>query len=219
MHPADNPLYEHILQAAQQAGVPRVDDVNHGGAEGGMGYQPRTIWGGQRQSAAKAFLAPARGRPNLTVRTGVQVQRLLFDGLRASGVAVTGPAGATTIRARREVVLCAGALHSPTLLQRSGIGPAEWLQPLGIPVLVDSTGVGRHLMEHRCLMMQIRLRGGSLNAQFHGWRLGRSVLQYLARKTGPMTLAAHELCALVKTRPGLVRPDGELGIGLYSLKV
>jgi choline dehydrogenase len=219
MHPADSPLYETILQAAQQAGVPRVADVNHGGPDGGMGYQPRTIWGGQRQSAAKAFLLPARGRANLTVRTGMQVQRVLFEGTRAVGVAVRGHEGLTQVKARREVILCAGALHSPKLLQLSGVGPAEWLQPLGIPVIADRAEVGRNLREHRCLMMQIRLRGGSLNAEFQGWRLGRSVLQYLLKKSGPMTLAAHELCALVKTRPELARPDGELGIGLYSLRV
>jgi len=219
VHPADNPLYENILQAAQQAGVPRVADVNHGGPDGGMGYQPRTIWGGQRQSAAKAFLLPARGRANLTVRTGMRVQRVLFEGTRAVGVALHGKAGLAQVMARREVILCAGALHSLKLLQLSGVGPAEWLQPLGIPIVADRAEVGRNLLEHRCLMMQIRLRGGSLNPDFHGWRLGRSVLRYLAQKVGPMTMAAHELCALVKTRPELARPDGELGIGLYSLKV
>jgi choline dehydrogenase len=221
IHPHDNPLYEAILSAGVQAGVPRVEDVN-AAIQGGLGYQPRTISGGQRWSAAKAFLDPARSRKNLVVRTGVHVQRVVFEGTRAVGVELRdtkAAGGASIVRAAREVILSAGALHTPMLLQTSGVGPAELLQGLGIPVVAHLAGVGQHLLEHRCMMMQVRLRAGSLNREYQGWRLGKNLLRYLTSRSGPMTCAAHEVCGLIKTRPDLPRPDGELGIGLYSINV
>jgi choline dehydrogenase len=221
IHPNDNPLYEAILDACEQAGVPRVEDVN-AATQGGVGYQPRTISAGQRWSAAKAFLDPARSRRNLEVRTGVHVQRVVFEGTRAVGVELRdarGQAGLAVVRAAREVILCAGALQSPMLLQTSGVGPAELLQSLGIPVVAHAAGVGRHLLEHRCIMMQVRLREGSLNREYQGWRLGKNLLRYFTSQSGPMTCAAHEVCGLIKTRPDLPRPDAELGIGLYSINV
>nr|WP_315183006.1 GMC family oxidoreductase N-terminal domain-containing protein [uncultured Albidiferax sp.] len=218
MHPRDNPLYEAILTASEQAGVPRVEDVN-ASPQGGMGYQPRTIFAGQRWSAAKAFLTPARTRANLEVRTGVDAQRVLFEGTRAVGVELLQDGVRSVVKARREVVLCAGALHSPKLLQLSGVGPAALLQRLGIPLVADSAGVGQHLLEHRCILMHVRIREGSMNQEYQGWRLGKNLLRYFGAHSGPMTFAAHELCGLVKTRPDLARPDAELGIGLYSVAV
>ncbi len=221
IHPHDNPLYEAILNAGVQAGVPRVEDVN-AESQGGLGYQPRTISDGKRWSAAKAFLDPARPRKNLVVRTGVHVQRVVFEGTRAVGVELREgkAAGAlVVVRAAREVILSAGALHSPMLLQTSGVGPAGLLQRLGIQVVAHAEGVGQHLLEHRCIMMQVRLRDGSLNREYQGWRLGKNLLRYFTSKSGPMTCAAHEVCGLIKTRPDLPRPDAELGIGLYSINV
>jgi choline dehydrogenase len=217
IHPPDHPMYERILKASQQAGVPRVDDVN-AAPQGGMGYQPRTIFEGRRYSAAKAFLDPVRSRSNLHIRTGAHVQRIVFEGTRAVGVALRD-AAQPVLRARRELILSAGAIHSPKLLQLSGIGPGALLQKLGIPVVADAPDVGEQLLEHRCILLQVRLTEGSLNQEFRGWRLGKNLLRYALRHEGPMTLAAHELCGLVKTRPELARPDAELGIGLYSIKV
>ncbi len=218
IQPPDRPLYEAILQASEQAGVPRVADVNSA-PQGGMGYQQRTIFEGRRMSAAKAFLDPVRGRSNLTIRTGAHVARIVFEGRRAVGVALREAGGEVVLRARRDIILSAGAIQSPKLLQLSGVGPGRLLQDLGIDVVVDAPDVGEQLLEHRCILMQVRLRGGSLNQEFRGWRLGRSLLRYALRHDGPMTLAAHELCGLVKTRPELARPNAELGIGLYSIKV
>jgi choline dehydrogenase-like flavoprotein len=218
MHPRDNPLYEAVLQAGEQAGVARVEDVN-AAPQGGLGYQPRTISDGRRWSAAKAFLDPARARSNLVVRTGVHVLRVVFEGARAVGVELRDGHGVSVARATREVILSAGALHTPMLLQVSGVGPGELLQRLGIPVVAHSAGVGRHLLEHRCLLMQVRLREGSLNREYQGWRLGKNLLRYLGSHSGPMTCAAHEVVGLIKTRPDLARPDAELGIGLYSINV
>ncbi len=228
MHPAGHPLCEAVIAAAVQAGVPRVEDLNSA-LQGGIGYQPRTIWRGRRQSAAEAFLKPVRNRPNLTVRTSADVLRVIFEGVRATGIRATGvraagvelrdASGTSVVRARREVILSAGALNTPKLLQLSGVGPAADLRRLGIAVVADIAAVGRHLLEHRCILLQVRVSSGSLNQEFSGLRLIKNMLQYFIRGKGPMTHAAHEVCAFVKTRPELSRPDAELGIGLYSLAV
>jgi choline dehydrogenase len=218
MHPAGHPLCEAVIAAAGEAGVPRVDDIN-AALDGGIGYQPRTIWHGRRQSAAQAFLAPVRGRANLEVRTGTDVLRILFEGRRAVGVELRGLDGISVVRARREVILSAGALNTPKLLQLSGVGDAELLAGLGVPLVADIPAVGRHLLEHRCIMMQIRVRKDSLNREFGGLRLLKNLLRYFTGGAGPMTHAAHEVCAFVKTRPELARPDAEIGVGLYSIVV
>lgn len=218
MHPAGHPLCEAVIAAAGEAGVPRVDDIN-AALDGGIGYQPRTIWRGRRQSAAQAFLAPVRGRANLAVRTGTDVLRIVFEGRRAVGVELRGLDGVSVARARREVILSAGALNTPKLLQLSGVGDAGLLAGLGIPLVADIPAVGRHLLEHRCIMMQIRVRKDSLNREFGGLRLLKNLLRYVTGGAGPMTHAAHEVCAFVKTRPELARPDAEIGIGLYSIVV
>jgi choline dehydrogenase len=218
MHPAGHPLCEAVIAAAGQAGVPRVDDIN-AAEDGGIGYQPRTIWRGRRWSAARAFLAPVRGRGNLEVRTGTDVLRIVFEGRRAVGVELRDANGVSVARARREVILSAGALNTPKLLQLSGVGAAAMLAGLGIPVVADIPAVGQHLLEHRCIMMQVRVRNGSLNREFGGLRLLKNLLRYFTGGAGPMTHAAHEVCAFVKTRPGLSRPDAEIGVGLYSIAV
>lgn len=216
MQPRDNPLYENIIDAVGQAGVPYVDDVN-AVKDGGIGLQPRTIWKGQRWSSAKAFLASVRQRPNLKICTDTQTLRVIFEGKRAVGVEVRDRSGTYTIRARREVILSAGALNTPKILQLSGVGPAQTLQQLGIPVIADSPNVGRHLLEHCTIRYQVRLKSGSSNREFTGLRLLKNVLRYLFCKTGPMTFAMYELCALIKTRPDLPKPDAQIGIGLLSL--
>ena len=111
--PAEHtPLSEAFLRAAAQAGAPRVEDLN-AAPDGGFGYQPRTIWGGRRQSAAQAFLRPAAGRANLMVLTDTDVLKVLFTGRRASAVLVRDAAGERQVAARREVILTAGAIASP----------------------------------------------------------------------------------------------------------
>jgi len=218
MHPSGDPLCEAVIAAAGEAGVPRVADLN-AVLQGGIGYQPRNIWRGQRQSAAKAFLGPVRSRPNLTVRTATDVLRIIFEGRRAVGVELRDASGTSIVRAGREIIVSAGALNTPKLLQLSGIGASERLQELGIDVVVDAPGVGQHLLEHRCVLMQVRLKSGSLNQAFSGMGLAKSLAQYFLTGKGPLTHAAHEVCAFFKTRPELTRPDAELGVGLYSITV
>jgi len=220
MHPNGAPLCEAVLQAAEQAGVARVDDMNDMPAvmHGGMGYQPVTTFKGKRFSAARAFLTPVRGRKNLDVLPETEVQRVLFEGKRAAKVRLRSAGGIREISATREIILSAGAIESPKLLQLSGIGPAGLLQRLGILPVMDAPEVGRNLREHRYLSTQYKVKGGSLNASFAGLGLLRSVLRYALFSRGPLTHAAHEVGGFVKTRPGLEHPDAQIGVGLYSMR-
>ncbi|MDX9688487.1 GMC family oxidoreductase [Halopseudomonas formosensis] len=219
VHPPGDALCDAIISAAANIGTPTVADINHvdSVSQGGFGYQPRTTWKGQRFSAAKAFLNPVRSRPNLTVMTDTDVQRIEFDGRRAVAVHTHNKSGAKRIGASREILLCAGAIESPKLLQLSGIGPAGLLQSLGIPVVQDAPDVGRNLREHVYIAAQFRVTCGSFNHCFAGLGLARSVLRYFLFKEGPMTHAAHEAGGFVKTRPGLEQPDAQIGVSLYSM--
>jgi len=221
MHPSGAPVCEALLDASEEMGVPRVDEMNglEAVTHGGMGYQPTTTHKGKRFSAARAFLTPVRGRKNLDVVPETDVLRIIFSNRRARAVKLRGKAGTHEVAARREIILSAGAIHSPALLQRSGIGPGALLSSLGIEVIADAPDVGRNLLEHRYLSTQYRMRGGSLNASFAGLGLLRSVLRYMMFTSGPLTHAAHELGGFVKTRAGLDRPDAQIGIGLYSMRL
>jgi choline dehydrogenase-like flavoprotein len=145
-------------------------------------------------------------------------RRIVFEGKRAAAVELRVSDSDRTVRANREIILSAGALESPKLLQLSGIGPGALLQSLRIDVIQDSPNVGRNLREHLYFALLYRVRRASLNREFYGWRLALNVLQYLLLRRGPATYAAHELNAYVKTRPGLDRPDAQLGVGLYTVK-
>ncbi|WP_254605147.1 GMC family oxidoreductase [Sphingomonas bacterium] len=182
-----------------------------------MAYQARTIWRGKRQSAAKAFLRPAMQRPNLTVASDTEVLRIVFDGRTAVGVEIRDEQGIRTIRAGREVILCAGALESPKLLQLSGVGPGKLLRDLDIAVVHDQPQVGQNLREHFYLQTKFRVSEGGLNHEFAGLRLLRNVLRYLFTSAGPMSHAAQELVGYIRSRDGLPRPDCQIGVGLYSL--
>ncbi|WP_088314760.1 GMC family oxidoreductase [Kineosporia sp. R_H_3] len=166
-----------------------------------------TQQGGRRRSAADAYLRPALGRPNLEVRTGVTVRRVVVEAGRAVGVEVAGPAGPEVVRARREVLLSAGAVHSPYLLLRSGIGPATHLAASGVPVVADLPGVGEHLADH---LMAITVRLTDAPVSLADAAALRNVVRYLVRRRGPLTSNVAEAYALARTRPGLTAPDVEL---------
>jgi len=219
VHPSGHPLCEAVLQAAVQAGTPRVSDINDIDAvtQGGMGYQPTTTYRGKRWSMARAFLAPIRARPNLQIVTRTNVLRIEIRNRRVTGVLVRDANETRTVTASGEVILAAGAIESPKLLQLSGIGPAELLRQFDIPVVVDAPEVGHNLREHRYLAMQYRVTGGSLNNRFSGFGLWRSMADYTLRSKGPLTHSAHEVGGFVRTRPDLQRPDAQIGVGLYSM--
>jgi choline dehydrogenase-like flavoprotein len=221
VHPSGSPLCEAILDAAVQSGTPRAADINDVNtvANGGMGYQPVTTYRGKRCSAARAFLTPVLARPNLEVLTHTNVLRIEFQNRRATAIQVRDGSGTRSIAVAGELILAAGAIESPKLLQLSGIGPGELLRKYGIPVLLDAPAVGSNLREHRYLAMQYRVTGGSLNSSLTGVGLLRSLLNYTLRSKGALTHSAHEVGGFVKTRPELDRPDAQIGVGLYSMTV
>ncbi|MDO7843609.1 GMC family oxidoreductase [Sphingomonas immobilis] len=218
-HPRDAigaELCEAVIDAAAEAGTPRVDDTN-ASPEGGIGYQSRNIWRGRRQSAAKAFLHPAMSRSNLTVSPDTDVLRIVFEGNKAVAIDVRDKAGERRIVANREIIVSAGAIQTPKLLQLSGIGNASILRGLGIEIVHDLPQVGQNLREHFYLQTKYRVTGGSLNQEFSGMKLLWNVLRYAVAHSGPMTHAAQELIGYIKTDPALARPDCQIGVGLYSM--
>lgn len=207
-----NPLTEAFIKAGEQMGVPRVEDLNQPRQEG-VGYAPRTIRKGRRQSTAQTFLKAAAGRPNLRVETGVAVDKVLFDGARASGVVTVATEGAParTFEADGEVILSAGALMSPQILQRSGIGADDHLGSLGIPVLVNSPGVGKHMLEHRLFGMHYGLTvPWSHNLQLRGVRAIANGLRWFLTRTGPMAVAYGTVGAFARVLAESDTPDIEI---------
>ena len=149
-------LTEAILEAGAAQGLERREDINRPQQEG-IAYTPVTIHKGRRWSAADAFLKPVRHRSNLTIVTGAQVNRVLFEGRRACGIEAVVGGTVQVFRSRGEVILSAGALHSPKLLQLSGIGPGELLRRHGIEVAHELAGVGENLQDHWMLRVQHRV--------------------------------------------------------------
>jgi choline dehydrogenase len=152
--PGANPLFGAMVEAGVQAGYPRTDDLN-GYQQEGFGPMDRTVTAnGRRASTARGYLDQARQRPNLTIVTHATTDRILFTGKRANGVAYLHGGTSVAAYARREVLLCGGAIASPQILQRSGVGPAAWLRELDIPLVLDLPGVGQNLQDHLEMYMQ-----------------------------------------------------------------
>lgn len=204
-----HPLSQRFLDAAAAIGVPKTDDFN-GGSQEGVGPYQFNIHRGKRMSAAKAFLRPALKRPNVRLITQAQATRVLFDGARATGVEIARDGRREVIAARREVILAAGAVNSPHLLQISGIGPAAHLKSLGIEVRGD-LAVGLNLMDHIGINYTFRATIPTLNQllrPMHG--KVRAGLDYLLRGQGPLSMSLNQVGGFVKTSPGLARPDIQL---------
>ena len=199
-------LNEVFVAAAEQAGYGRTDDFNGPQFEG-AGMYDCTVKNGSRWSAARAYLDSAKGRPNLEIRTGVQVERVTFKGKRATGVAYTVKGRTQTVTAR-EVILCGGAVASPQLLMLSGIGPAAHLKSLGIEVVHDAPDVGGNLQDHLDMIVQysctqpITLNG---NAAFT--RKIAALFNWRFKKTGNASYIPTPAGAFLSTREGLAAPD------------
>lgn len=216
--PTQTPLAEAVIAAGQAMGLPRREDIN-GLEQDGIGYTMCTIRDGVRVSAASAFLRPAMDRPNLTVKTGVFVEKVLFEGTRAVGIAARVDGAPVEFRAGREVILSAGSIQSPQLLQLSGIGAADHLKGLGIPVLVNVPGVGQNMREHWMVFSQCRLsQPVSDNFEFGGLRLLKHVLKYALTKKGLMASSSHEVAGFIRSRAGLERPDAQIVYAPISLE-
>ncbi len=193
------PSSHAFIAAARALGVPPTEDMN-GEVHDGVGFMQHSIRNGRRHSAYNAFVEPVRDRPNLTVRTGCAVQRVLFDGRQAIGVEVRhGDGRVETIHAAREVILSAGSIKSPQMLMLSGIGPGEQLRRRGVTVLHDLPGVGRNLQDHFYVHTAFRATAdSSYNARLTGWRKYREGLRYLATRKGCLALGSSQVAAFVK---------------------
>ena len=220
LHPTPTRLTEAMIAAGEQMGLRRKEDPNLPEQEG-VSYVASNIDArGQRVSAGRGFLTPAvRRRPNLTILTETQVERILFEGSRAVGVVCVRGTEHREYGARREVILSAGTIGSPHLLQVSGIGPMKHLQSVGVPVIQDSPGVGANLREHWLAFTQFRLRAwrDSQNREFAGFRLARQVLSHVLFGRGPLSIGGYDVVAFVRTQSGLDRPDAQLMYAPYSL--
>lgn len=194
-----------LVDAGTAAGLPEAEDLNRTGEEG-IGPTPCTIANGRRSSAAQAFLRPALGRRNLEVMCNAQVARLLIEERRAIGVEMVDG----TRHFAREVILSAGAIHSPMLLMQAGIGSGEVLRKAGISVVHDLPGVGANLREHKLFSLQVKLnRPLSRNREFGGLRLAANVLRYGLTRSGPLA-RTFDVNALARSSPDEARPDLQL---------
>lgn len=208
--PRRHTLMDALIVAGEESGLQAQPDINAPDGRAKIGYCPSTIHRGRRQSAAVAFLDPVRGRPNLTIMTGMHTDRILFDGRRAVGVQGRRHGMNMQLHGRRVILAC-GTLASPALLQRSGIGPAELLTRLDIPVVADRAEVGANLSEHCALAMQWRLkRPLSLNPQFSGWRLVANALRYFGLHRGALATPAYDVLGWFATGSSGQRNDVQL---------
>lgn len=207
------PLAEKLIQAGEEIGLPRKQDLNAEDQEG-VGYFSHNIKHGRRQSASLAFLKPVQHRRNLTVMTNALVDRVIFEDRRAVALSCRVAGRAVTYYSRGEIILSAGALQSPKLLQLSGIGPGALLRAVGIDIVQDSPGVGNHLLEHLGFTLTQRLKGErGLNHRFRGIGLAASIAQYLLLHNGPLSSGPLEVGAFVKVDPAAARPDVQLYLG------
>ena len=217
-------LLDAFALAAQQAGIPASEDFNRGDNEG-VGYFEVNQKRGLRWNTSKAFLRPVQRRPNLDVRTGVTVQRVIVErrgdgSLRATGVECrSADGGVQRLAASRAVVLAAGAIGSPQLLQLSGIGPAPLLAQHGITPLHELPGVGENLQDHLQIRAVFGVRGAKTLNTMTNSLLGKARigLEYLLTQSGPMSMAPSQLGAFTRSSPDKRWPDLEYHVQPLSL--
>ncbi|MFC3704239.1 GMC family oxidoreductase [Devosia honganensis] len=211
-------VLDSFIEAAESAGIPRSEDFNTGSNEG-CGYFDVNQKRGRRWSAARGFLRPALGRPNLTVMTDVLVDRVLTEAGRARGVGILRGGVPGTIRARREVILSAGAVASPAILERSGIGDGGRLQSLGIAVVRDLPGVGANLQDHLQLRPIYKVANvPTMNMLYRSLlRRGMMGLEYLLLRRGALTMAPSQLGAFTRSSDRHATPNLQFHVQPLSL--
>ncbi len=202
-----NPLYRAFIEAGQQAGYMCTDDYNAAQQEGFSPMQ-MTVKNGVRWSTANAYLRPALRRPNLSVITRALSRRILFQGHQATGVEYQKKGEKHCVFADREVILCAGSICSPHLLQCSGVGPAAVLSAAGIELRHDLPGVGENLQDHLEFYFQFRCnRPITLNAELSWWRKSLIGARWLLTKKGLGATNHFESCAFIRSKPEVLWPD------------
>ena len=227
-HGADGPLWasdigekheliEALIGAGEELGIPENDDFN-GATQEGIGYYQLTTRHGLRCSTATAYLRPARARPNLRVDTEAHATRILFDGRKATGVVYRQAGRDVSVTARREVILSAGALQSPQLLQLSGIGPPTLLQGFGIPVVHGLAGVGENLQDHLQARVIFRCTKPITTNDILSspWRKLAMGLEFAVARRGPMAVGINQGGIFARTDSALTRPDVQFHVATLS---
>ena len=205
-----HPIAERFIDGAVGLGMPRNPDYN-GASQAGVGYFQRTIHGRWRMSTARTYLWPARRRGNLSIRTNARATRIVFEGRRATGVRYargTSLDTQRTVAARREVIVCCGALNTPKLLQLSGVGPAALLSELGIAVVHDLPGVGANLSDHFSVRIVRGVQGiATINELSRMPRLAGQVARWMLGQPSILALSPSLVHWFWQSRAGLDRPD------------
>jgi choline dehydrogenase-like flavoprotein len=214
-----DPLLEELIHAGIELGWRRTRDFNETDEER-IGYAMATIRAGERVNAANAFLHPIMDRPNLSVALHTLVDGVVLEDGRAVGVAGRRKQQPFEARATREVIVAAGSLATPKILQLSGIGPADTLRAAGVDVVVDSPNVGARLREHLVFMMQFRLTEDLGYNKWLSSEAGRkqAAAEYEATRSGPLASPPCDIVGFFKTRPELDRPDAQFQISLFSVR-
>src|SRR6516225_3579378 len=202
--PDHHPICEAFIESAVALGFPRNDDFNGKGQEG-VGWHQTTTKNGRRCSTAVGYLRPAMSRPNLRVVTDAFAERIVLDGRRATGVAFRQDGEVRIARARREVVLCGGAVNSPQLLMLSGVGPQPHLAEFGIPVVQHLPGVGQSLQDHYSAPVKLKCRmpitvNDVMQSSLKKLKVG---IEYYLFRTGPLAMATSPAALFARTRPEL----------------
>jgi choline dehydrogenase len=211
-----HPLVGDYIRACGQAGLPYNPDFN-GAAQEGAGHYQMTIKSARRNSAARAFLRPAMKRANLSVVTGAQVTKVIFEGRRAIGVEYIKDGQRQTLRARAEVILSGGAINSPQLLELSGIGGGAHLQSMGIPVVHDNLNVGEHLSDHQGINYTFRMNVPTYNNILRPWWGKLFVgMQYFLTGGGPLAKSINHGGGFFRSMPDLDRPNMQLYFQAFS---
>ena len=206
------PLYDALIKAAGEVGIPYTRDYN-GAKQDGIGMTQSTIRNGRRQSTAVCYLDPARSRPNLTIQANAMTECLLLEGKRCVGVRYSVGGETREARAAKEVIVSAGSINSPKLLELSGIGQPELLKSLGIEVRHELKGVGENLRDHYSPRMKWRIPASlrmTYNARASGAGMVWQAMKYALTSKGLLGLPASPIRAYVRTRQGLDAPDAAI---------
>jgi choline dehydrogenase len=201
------PIAEYFIRAATEIGIPWNEDCN-GATQEGVGYFQQTAYKGFRWSSARSFLKPARHRRNLKVITRAQVTRLLLDGRSVTGLEYSQGGKSRRVKANAEVILSAGAINTPQILQCSGIGDPNWLAQAGVETVHALPGVGKNLQDHLQIRLVFKTSARTLNDELNNPLKKLKVgLQYFLTRSGPLTLAASQVVIFTRSNPSVERPD------------
>jgi len=217
---AKHELIEAFIRGANELGIPSNSDFNSGKQEG-VGYYQLFTKNGFRSSSATAYLRPARGRENLRVETNAHATRILFDGTRAVGVRYRQDGVEKEARAQRELILSAGAIQSPQLLQLSGVGPASLLESFGIPVVCDLPGVGENLQDHLQLRVMYKCtKPITTNDDLASWWRSMKIgMQWILTRTGPLAIGINQGALFTRVLPESKTPDVQFHVATLSAEL